>query len=172
MTEMAVIGKIIKAHGVRGELKAYPYSDFPERVSSLSRVFLERGGTDRAYQVQHAFVHGRFWVFSLEGVTNPDEAELLRGALVKIPLAERVPLPEGAYYLDELIGLEVYTVEGRLLGRLSEVLQTGSNDVYVVDKGAPGKGSSQVLLPALKTVVVHIDTVRKRMEVALPEGLL
>lgn len=172
MTEMAVIGKIIKAHGVRGELKVHPYSDFPERVSSLRRVFLENGGTDKAYQVLYAFVHGRFWVLSLEGVTNPDEAELLRGALLKIPLAERVPLPEDSYYLDELIGLEVYTVEGRFLGHLCEVLQTGSNDVYVVDKGEPGRGSGQVLIPALKTVVVRIDPVRKRMEVLLPEGLL
>lgn len=169
---MAVIGKIIKAHGVRGELKVHPYSDFPERVRSLTRVFLESGGTDKPYQVLSAFVHGRFWVLSLEGVTNPDEAEPLRGTLVKIPLAERVPLPEGTYYLDELIGMEVYTAEGLYLGRLSEVLQTGSNDVYVVNGEDTGKGPRQILIPALKSVVVYLDPVRKRMEIIPPEGLL
>jgi 16S rRNA processing protein RimM len=169
---MAVIGKIIKAHGVRGELKVYPYSDFPERVRSLTRVFLESEGTEKAYRVLHAFVHGRYWVLSLEGVTNPDEAALLRDTLVKIPLAERVPLPAGTYYLDELIGMEVFTDKGLFLGHLSEVLQTGSNDVYVVDNEEAGKGSRQVLIPALKSVVVSLDPVRKRMEVVPPDGLL
>lgn len=172
MTEMAVIGKIVKAHGIRGELKVQPYSDFPERVRLLTRVYLETGGTDKAYQVLNASVHGRFWIISLEGVNNPEQAEQLRGTPVKIPLAERMPLPEGAYYLDELIGLEVYTVEGQLLGCLSEVLQTGSNDVYVVSSEDQVKGSRQILIPALKSVVVHLDPARKRMEVALPEGLL
>jgi 16S rRNA processing protein RimM len=169
---MAVIGKIVKAHGIRGELKVQPYSDFPERVGLLTRVYLDAGGADKAYQVLKASVHGRFWLISLEGVNNPEQAEQLSGTLVKIPLAERIPLPEGTYYLDELIGLDVYTVEGQLLGCLSEVLQTGSNDVYVVSSGEPGKGAKQILIPALRSVVVHLDPQQKRMEVALPEGLL
>jgi len=172
VTEMAVIGKIIRPHGVHGELKVRPYTDFPERVRSLTRVFLDSGGSDKEYRVLNAFILGRFWVISLEGVVNPDQAGLLRDALVKIPLAERMPLPEGSYYLDELIGLQVYTVEGQLLGHLVEVLQTGSNDVYVVRREDKGKRPEQVLVPALKTVVVHLDLARKRMEVALPEGLL
>jgi 16S rRNA processing protein RimM len=83
-----------------------------------------------------------------------------------------VPLPAGTYYLDELIGMEVFTDKGLFLGHLSEVLQTGSNDVYVVDNEEAGKGSRQVLIPALKSVVVSLDPVRKRMEVVPPDGLL
>lgn len=172
MTEMAVIGKIVKPYGVHGELKVRPYSDFPERVRSLTRVFLETGGTDKAYQVRDAFIHGRFWVLSLIGISTPEAAAQLKGVLVKIPLSERVPLPEGSYYLDELIGLKVYTVNGVLLGTVSEILQTGSNDVYVVDRAGSPEGTGQLLIPALKTVVVGIDPALKRMEVVLPEGLL
>jgi 16S rRNA processing protein RimM len=163
MTEMAVIGKIVKPYGVHGELKVRPYSDFPERVRSLTRVFLETGGTDKAYQVRDAFIHGRFWVLSLIGISTPEAAGQLKGVLVKIPLSERVPLPEGSYYLDELIGLKVYTVNGVLLG---------TNDVYVVDRAGSPEGTGQLLIPALKTVVVGLDPALKRMEVVLPEGLL
>ncbi|MBT9172981.1 MAG: Ribosome maturation factor RimM [Syntrophomonadaceae bacterium] len=172
MTEMAVIGKIVKPHGIHGELKVRPYSDFPERVRSLTRVFLETGGTDKAYQVRDAFVHGRFWVLSLVGVSTPEAAGQLKGVLLKIPLSERVPLPEGTYYLDELIGLQVYTVTGMLLGTVSEILQTGSNDVYVVDRADSAQGAGQLLIPALKAVVVKLEPALKRMEVVLPEGLL
>lgn len=169
MEEMAVIGKILSSHGVHGAFKVQPYSDFPERVSMLRRVYLEKGGQTVAYPVVAAALHGRFWVIRVDGISTPEEARALAGTLVKIPLSERVPLPAGVYYLDEIIGLDVYTVCGRFLGRVSDVLQTGSNDVYVV---SPGRDGKDLLIPALKTVVYSIDKAARRMEVELPEGLL
>jgi len=173
VTEMAVIGRVIRAQGLHGTLKVQPYSDYPERIKTLTRVFLEKDAVMKPYPVTDAFIHGRFWVFALEGIVTADDAELLKGALVKIPLSERVPLPEGTYYLDEIIGLEVYTVSGQLLGCVSDVLKTGSNDVYVVSRPQqPTEKKQDLLIPALKTVVVRLEPALKRMEVELPEGLM
>lgn len=170
MEEFAAIGKIINTHGIKGGLKIQPLSDFPERVKKLRRVYLQRQGEAKAYDVADAFVHGRFWVMLLVGVDSCDRAEQLVGSLVSIPLSERVSLPNDVYYLDQIIGLEVYTVQGEYLGCVHDVLQTGSNDVYVVRE--PKEGGREALIPALKTVVQKIDIEQGRMDVDPPEGLL
>lgn len=169
---MATIGKVLKTHGVKGGLKVYPYSDFPERVHELERVYLESGQELLEHRVKSSFVHGRFWVLFLEGVETANDAAKLAGALVKIPLAERVPLPEGSYYLDEIVGLEVFDETLGHLGHVVDVLKYAANDVYVVRKGEEGGKQAEVLIPALKSVVREIDTVNRRMTVKLPDGLL
>jgi len=169
LAELAAIGKVINTHGVKGGLKVLPLSDFPERLKALKHVFLELGANVKEYEVTDAFVHGRFWVLFLSGIDACDSAEGLIGALISIPLSERMPLPTDFYYLDQIIGLEVYTVNSVYLGRVREVLQTGSNDVYVVKNEKVGKG--EILIPALKSVV-QIDLLLGRMVVDPPEGLL
>jgi len=167
--QLATIGKVIGTHGVKGGLKVLPYSDFPERVKELTRLFFEKNGHLIKMNVNDAFLHGRFWVISLEGVNNLEEADIFIGMMVQIPLDERHSLPADTYYFDEILGLDVYSIDGTYLGQLSEVLQTGSNDVYVVR--LPGE-KREVLIPALKKVVQTIDFQEKRMFVKLPEGLL
>jgi 16S rRNA processing protein RimM len=166
--QMATIGKVISTHGVRGGLKVQPFSDFPERVKTLHRVFVETAAEVKAYQVREAFVYGRFWIIFLQDVEHIDSAEQLRGALLKIPLTERVELPADVYYLDQIIGLTVFTLEGQRLGQVSDILQTGSNDVYVL-RQADG---SEILIPALKSVVKKIDLQHGLLVVDLPEGLI
>jgi len=169
LVELAAIGKVINTHGVKGGLKVLPLSDFPERLKVLSHVFLEQGVSVKEHKVIDAFVHGRFWVVFLRGIDSCDSAERLIGSLISIPLSERMPLPKDFYYLDQIIGLEVYTVNSVYLGRVQEVLQTGSNDVYVVRDEKEGR--REALIPALKTVV-QIDLRLGRMVVDPPEGLL
>jgi 16S rRNA processing protein RimM len=168
---MATIGKVINTHGVNGGLKVFPYSDYPERVKKLTRVFLYKDDAMKKYNVTDAFVNGRFWVIYVEGVSNITDAEQCLGALLQIPIAERLILPENTYYLDQIIGLEVYTAEGNLLGKITDVIQTGGNDVYVV-RVRDAEGEREILVPALKKVVLNIDTEKKRIVVDLPEGLL
>lgn len=168
MAELAAIGKVINTHGVKGGLKVLPLSDFPKRLKTLSYVFLEQGASVKEYEVTGSFVHGRFWVLFLRGIDVLDSAERLIGSLISIPLSERMPLPKDFYYLDQIIGLEVYTVNSVYLGRVLEVLQTGSNDVYVVKDEKEGR--RETLIPALKTVV-KIDLHLGRMVVDPPEGL-
>ncbi|MDW7650459.1 MAG: ribosome maturation factor RimM, partial [Bacillota bacterium] len=119
--------------------------------------------------VAEAITHGRFWIVRLEGVQTYEEANALVGSLLAIPLSERVELPAGSFYHDQIIGLAVYTVGGVCLGRVREVLETGANDVYIVRDEENGR---EVLIPALKTVVKAIDLEEGKMDVDPPEGLL
>lgn len=104
---------------------------------------------------------------ALEGVESREEAQELAGGLVQVGAGEVEPLPEGRYYRFQLIGLQVWTVEGRHLGRIGEVLETGANDVLVVT----GEDGREVLLPATREVVRRVDLERGRMEVFLLPGL-
>ena len=167
MEQTAAIGKIINTHGIRGGLKVQLLSDFPERVKLLKRVFIEKDGYSNPYRVLEAKIHGRFWLLRLEGIEDIDAAKQQVGALITIPLSERVKLPPDTYYLDQIMGLDVFTGDGEYLGQVKDIIQTGSNDVYVV---AAGK-EPEILIPALKAVVKTIDLEAGRMEVDLPEGL-
>lgn len=170
MEQTAAIGKVINTHGVKGGLKVQPLSDFPERVKKLTRVFVEKDNASTPYKVADGFVNGRFWVVHLEGVNDMSAARRLVGALLTIPLSERMTLRKDEFYLDQILGLAVYTADGALLGRVRDILQTGSNDVYVVR--GDGEGARDVLIPALKAIVQNIDLDNGRLEVDLPEGLL
>lgn len=160
-----LVGEVVKPHGVQGELKIYPITDNPQRFKKLKEVILVQDQVSRRYNVVRAKVQPDGVYLMLEGITNRDEAEKLRGWAVKIDRAEVPPLKEGWYYF-ELEGMQVYEGE-TLLGTLTQVLQTGANDVYLV-KGPKG----EICVPALKTVVKNVDVAARRMDVTLPQGLL
>jgi 16S rRNA processing protein RimM len=169
---MATIGKVINTHGIRGGLKVLPFSDFPDRVKDLRRIFVQIKGQRTPYPVVDAFVNGRFWVIHVNGVSTVEAAGELIGSLLEIPLSERVALPENAFYLDEIIGLKVFTVDGDCLGQVKDVLQTGANDVYVIGREGNESQEKDILIPALKSVVLNIDIKNERMDVELPDGLV
>jgi 16S rRNA processing protein RimM len=158
------IARVLTAHGVRGELKCAVLTDFPRRFAATRRVFL--GPQHTPFAVQRARVQGRQVLLKLEGIDTRAEAERWRNALVEVPRAERVKLPRGHYHWDEVIGLEVYDEAGTRLGRVRDILQTGANDVYVVDTA-----SGELLIPAIKDVVKRIDPTKGEMVVRLLEGM-
>lgn len=160
-----LIGEIIKPHGVQGELKVHPITDNPQRFKKLKEVTLVQNKESRRLRVLSAKVQPDGVYLTLEGISNRDEADKLRGWAVKIDRTEVPPLKEGWYYF-ELEGMQVYEGETHL-GTLTQVLQTGANDVYLV-KGSKG----EICVPALKTVVKNVDVPGKRMDVELPPGLL
>jgi len=136
--EWTTIGKILSPYGVRGYVKVYPYSDFPERCRCLKQVTLFRDGRRRVMEVESASVHGRLWLIKLAGIESPEEAAALRGSLLLIPAAERLPLPPGSYYLDQIVGLKVVAADGSLLGEVRDIIATGGHDLYLVR--IPGQG--------------------------------
>jgi 16S rRNA processing protein RimM len=151
-------------HGVRGELKCAVLTDFPRRFSSTRRVFL--GGSRQPFDVVRARIQGRFVLLKLEGIDSRDAAERWRNAVVAVPAGERVLLPRGSYYWQDVLGLRVVEEGGEVLGEVREILETGANDVYVVQTER-----GELLLPAIKDVVQQIDLDEKTMVVRLLEGM-
>ncbi len=164
------IARVLAAHGVRGELKCAVLTDFPRRFASTARVFLSAGGPGgavrQAFPLLRARVQGRFVLVKLEGLDSRDAAERWRNALVEVPSEERVRLPRGHYFWQDIIGLAVRTADGEVLGRVRDILETGANDVYVVDT-EPG----ELLVPAIKDVVKRIDPEQGEIVVELLEGM-
>jgi len=161
---LLAVGRVLRPHGVRGELVLEVLTEFPERLAENETVYLGEAGAPRTLQ-RVRFSRGRLLV-QLEGCLTLEAAEALRGQLVQIRESQAAPLPPGHYYQHQIIGLEAVTDTGEVLGQVTEILETGANDVYVV-AGAAG----EVLLPALRSVVLQIDLEAHRMLVHLPEGL-
>ena len=163
--DLIILGEVTRAHGVRGAVRVLPLTDFPEHLLALDHVVLVCGATMRRVGVQQAERSGRFVVMKFTGVDAPRDAEMLRGATIQIPEADALPLPPGQFYTFQVVGLSVRTPEGRAIGRVVEVLRTGSNDVYVVR--APG--GDEILLPAVDTVVERIDIAAGELVARPPE---
>ncbi len=161
-----VIGEIVKPHGIKGELRVYPLTHDPSRFKKLSQVTLMKGGQSRLFSVIGARVQSGMVYLSLDGISSIEDVEKYRGWEIHIDPSEVQPLPEGEWYHFELEGMAVYEGETHL-GTLTSVLETGANDVYLVN----GK-KGEICIPALKSVVKKVDVPNKRMEVVLPPGLL
>jgi 16S rRNA processing protein RimM len=159
-----LIGEVLRPRGIRGELKIYPITNDPARFLKLQEVILKKGKIRKKIQIIKTRVHRNFVFLTLEGIESEDQAKKYLGWQVVIDRSKVPHLKEGWYYF-ELEGMQVYE-EGVLLGTLSQVLETGANDVYLV-KGDKG----EICIPALKSVVLHVDVEGRRMEVKLPPGL-
>ncbi len=164
------IGKILSPHGVRGELRVFPFSDFPQRCRRLHRVRLEdsEAGVYRILAVERGREQKGLWILKLEGVDSRSQAEELKGSYLFILPRERAPLPEGSYYYDQIIGLKVYTREGRYLGRVADILPSGQ-DIYLVRHR---KAQKEYMIPASRQIVTSVNPEQGRMVVDPPPGLL
>ena len=144
-------------------MKVTSLSDFPSRFCPGTVLYVE----SKALRILRSFKSGsHFLVLKLQGIDSRQEAEGLRGKLLTVPQKEVPPLPEGSYYHYQLLGLQVHTKEGEYLGRITEILPTGSNDVYVVSHNG-----SEVLIPALDPVITEVNLEKGIVTVDLPEGL-
>ncbi|BAF59901.1 MAG: 16S rRNA processing protein RimM [Pelotomaculum sp.] len=160
------IGKILKTQGNRGAVRVLPLTDYPERFKNMSRVQVSLKGFRTFFTVGEVYHHKNFIIIKFKEIESMAAAEKLKGAFLEVGRDELVPLPEDRFYIFDIIGLKVYDTGGRNLGRVTDVLQTGANDVYVVDTG--GK---PLLIPALKQVVKSVNLTEGKMVVELPEGL-
>jgi 16S rRNA processing protein RimM len=165
------IGKIVATHGIKGALKVYPYTESMSFYKPGNQIFVKNSEREeKAFIVQCARPHRRSILVFLEGVTTCDLARTLIGSELYADKANLPELEEGTYYWLDIIGLSVYTVDKRYIGRVQSVFRTGSNDVFVVRD--PGKEkNNETLVPALESVVLEIDLKKKTMQVDLPEGL-
>ena len=144
-----IIGKIGAAHGVRGDMKVYPLTDFPDRFNTIKKAFID----DKEINIISTRYQNNFVVMKVKGVNSREEVARYTNKLLKINRSDVPPLNEGEYYSFDIIGLKVINQDDVVLGEIIEILKTGSNDVYIT-KTLEGK---QLLIPALKKVVTEIN---------------
>lgn len=167
--QLICIAKVSGVQGLAGEMKVISLSDNPDRLSAMigKQLTWRRDGEFRLVNVKAVRSGGKMIFLSLAGVSTRESAQTFVGGELVVPESELLPLPPGSFYIYQLVGMNVYDETGRTLGALTEVLQPGSNDVYVVE-GPFGK----ILIPALKTVVKRVDLSLREMHVELPTGLM
>ena len=166
----ATLARILRARGRIGEVAAEILTDFPERLTHLTWAYLWDGCSEpRRVAVRSCWLHKDQAIFHFEGTDSISDAERLAGLEVQIPLAERMPLPAGSYYISDLIGCEVREPGGRLLGSVRDVQLTG--------EGSPGtpllvvEAQGELLIPLAEEICVRIDPGARHIEVILPKGL-
>lgn len=165
-----VIGRVVRPHGVRGELRVAIHTQLPERFTWLDAVYLSRNADDahpERLTVHSVRFHKGYALIRLGDYTSRGDAEVLRGYWLLVPEDESIPLEEDEAFHYELEGLAVYTDDDEHLGTLSEILETGANEVFVV-RGERG----EILLPNIEEVVIEVDLEGGRMVVHLLPGLI
>lgn len=170
MVQYIEVGKIVNTHGVLGEVKVIPLTDNPKRFDKLKQVYISQKVTEemKKYDVLSVKYQKSFVVLKFKDVNDIDAAQKLKDYFVIIDRKDAVKLPKDTFFVYDLIGMAVFDENGKTLGVLVEILQTGSNDVYVVRD----ENKKETLIPALKSVVTDICFEDKKIIVNLPQGLI
>ena len=167
MEGLLEIGQIVNSYGIKGFFKIVPFTDDITRFDKLKTVYIEKNKKLLSMEIEEVKYHKNLVLLKLKGIDDINDTEQYKNCYLKIDRKDAVELQENSYFIVDLIGMEVSTDEGVLLGNLIDVFPTGSNDVYVV-KDKMGK---QTLLPAIKEVIKNVDIENKKMIVHLMEGL-
>jgi 16S rRNA processing protein RimM len=165
------VGKIVNTHGVKGEVKVFAITDFPEhRFRKGSKLFLHlpHENTPPVLTIQSARQHKNTYIVQFNEFASINEVEKLKGGVLQVPWEERIELEADEFYYDDIIGCEVWTDEGKPIGKIKEILVTGANDVWVVEANE-GK---DILLPYIDDCILEVDVAMKRVKVHLLEGLV
>lgn len=167
MQPYLIVGKILKPHGVRGEVKVEPLTDDLRRFDKLEYIYIKNADKILPYKIGYVkYGHGVVYI-KLEGINSMDDAKTLAGEYLWVDRKHAAPLPEGAYYVGDIIGCRVYTTDGRYLGWVKDIFSTGSNDVYTIFDGR-----REILIPAIKDVIKSVDIDAERIIIEPMEGLL
>jgi 16S rRNA processing protein RimM len=177
--DMLRVGVISSTHGIKGEVKVYPTTDDPKRFSHLKRVYLDyckqgiKGIKDRKcieLEISNARYFKQFVILKFKGIDDINDVELYKGMDLYVSREDALPLEEGEYYICDLIGLKVIDDKGQEVGELKDVLQTGANDVYVVNTNE-NFGSRELLLPVIDECILDVDLEKREVKVHIMKGL-
>jgi len=164
--EFLVVGKLGRPHGMHGEIVLDVYTDFPERLKPGVKVYL--GPQFQPLQITRRRPHSRGMLLYFDGYQTREQVSELRNLLVHVLTVDRPQLPEGEFYHHQLLGLEVIDENDARLGWVTEILETGANEVYIVEDS----DGSELLIPAIESVILDIDLASNRIQVHLLPGLL
>lgn len=167
MEQFLQVGVISSTHGIRGEVKVFPTTDDPSRFKKLKKVLLDTGKEQLELEVQSVKFFKQFVIVKFKGIDNINDIEKYKGKGLFVPREDAVPLDEDEYYIADLIGMEVFTEDGRF-GVVKDVMETGANEVYIVESDENG----EVLIPAIRQCVLDVNVEEKKMLVRLLDGLI
>lgn len=167
MNKYLELGQIVNVKGLSGEVKVNSFTDDNTKFERLPQIFLKKSDTLKEYKIEKVGYHKNQVILKFKNVNTVEEAEKLRNSYIVVDREVLGKLPEGVYYIADLIGLDVYTEQNEYLGKVDDIFNTGSNDIYVV-KDELGK---QKLLPGIDEVIKKIDIESEKIIVNLIEGL-
>lgn len=168
MEDLLQVGIITSTHGVRGEVKVYPTTDDPRRFRRLKEVVLDTGKEKMNLEIEGVKFFKQFVILKFKGLDNINDIEKYRQKSLYVTRKNAVRLQRDEYFIADLIGLKVQDEDGKELGTVKDVIETGANDVYEVEM-ADGKS---LLLPAIKQCILNVDVENGIMQVHVLEGLL
>lgn len=168
MEDFLKVGVITTTHGVRGEVKVYPTTDEPERFLELDHVLLDTEKEFRDLEIKNVRFFKNLVILKFKGIDNINDIEKYKGHDLWIPREEGQELDEDEYYIADLLGLRVILDDGTEFGTLKNVMETGANDVYIIDTNAHG----EVLVPAIRECIQDIDLEKNTMTIHLMKGLI
>lgn len=168
MEDLLQAGVITTTHGIRGEVKVFPTTDDVHRFEDLDSVLLDTGRDYMKLEIENVKYFKQYAILKFKGIDNINDIEKYKGRSLYVTRDQAIPLEEDEYYIADLIGLDVYLESGEKFGVLKDVMETGANDVYIVET----KEGKEVLIPAIHECVLDIDVEENRMEIHLMDGLL
>lgn len=167
MQKRLEIGQIVNTFGIKGEVKVVPFTDDINRFDDLEKVYVKTRKDSKLYKVENVRYHKNMVLLKFKGINNLEDAETLKNTFLEVDREDAIPLEEGTYFIVDLIGLDVYTDDGKLLGKVDDIYNTGANDIYVI-KDELGK---QILLPGIEEVIKEVK-LEDRIIVHLISGLI
>lgn len=166
--EFITIGKVVSTQGNKGEVNVLPLTDSIDRFKNLATVFLRNNHSQAILNIEKIRIKEDMAILKLKDIENIEEAKTIVGSFLEVERKNAVKLPKDAYFIFEIIGLEVYTENNVFLGKVENVISTGSNDVYVVKR----KDKEELFIPAIHDVVKNIDLEKKRITINIVDGLI
>ena len=168
MEQLLQVGVISSTHGVRGEVKVFPTTDDVKRFKRLKQVILDTGREHKLLEIEGVKFFKQFVILKFKGIDNINDIEKYKGKSLLVDRANAVRLRKNEYFIADMIGLTVNTEDGEEFGTLRDVLETGANDVYIIDSLKHG----EVLVPAIKQCILDVDIENGKMTIHLMEGLV
>lgn len=164
--KMLKVGKILNTHGLKGEVKVLSLSDYAERFEELEWILIE--GFAEKFYIENIKYRNTDVILALKGYNNINQVEKFKGRYILIDETQRRELPEGTYYIADIIGLDVYTVDNEFLGKVVDILQTGPSEIYVIKNG----NSAPIMIPAVEQFMPYISIEEGKIIVNPIEGMI
>ena len=168
MEQLLQVGVISSTHGVRGEVKVFPTTDDVKRFKKLKKVILDTGKEQLPLEIEGVKFFKQFVILKFRGIDNINDIEKYKGKRLLVDREHAVKLKKDEYFIVDMIGMDVFTEDGELFGALKDVMETGANDVYIIEM-SDGK---EVLVPAIKQCILDVDIENRKMVIHLLEGLV